>query len=204
MATSVTYTLHEGKPTTLRELALRGLRQLTEVGRYIRDDADVPRVFEPAPYYKSCLEECQARLAKWTMMPLAETKRVYDTEKELAKKEHEESRANNVSERSRYDAMLERIKNWRVQENLEGFKKELISQVEDTKAYHCGMATQPFEWPDFDTWWEDRLRWLREDIERYEHLWNKEVETKKRMTEFVAAFFSSLPDENAPDDPPIK
>ena len=143
MATGYTMDIHDGKPVTFDQFALKCSRALGAAIMQRDESPDVEiRMCELDDYYATNVEKAQAKLDDASALSDAEWLSLQADELEEAKKFSEEYIAERDAVRSRYTQMLEQVEGWVPPTGEhEGLKKFMIEQLQDSIKWDCGDYT---------------------------------------------------------------
>ena len=202
MPTGYTDKVQSGEVTELKEFAYicaRAMGALVTM-RDSSHDVPIPDKLEPSAYYREASEEAQKQLTELRNMSIEEC-----TKK--AEEEHQERLAweskyqqDKINQRNRYNAMLERVREWRGAP--EGLKTFMISQLQDSIKYDCPEDSDPFhvvfkkapEAVSGEEWFRKREQTLLRDVARTSEEYAKELERTDERNEWIHQLRVSLGD----------
>lgn len=159
MPSTYTNDIHEGRPVTFPEFALKCAREFG-VCVSMRDeslDTPIPAAFEADPYYRQALEEAAARLAALMAMKPEEIEAAYLQARAKALADYEAGKQKRRELRERYTGMLAQVEAWEPptpgHQKLQGFMRKQLEESMDTDAYELLPPVDH----GAQVWWADRV-----------------------------------------------
>lgn len=203
MPTGYTADVQDGKITTLREFALACSRAFGAL-IIMRDnpmDAPIPRQLVPdTRYYDERLAEARKVLDEVPTLSADECEARAKAEFDAAMASHMKYETNRAIARQRYKEMLSRVEHWSVPEEIDGLKKFMIEQLNESIRFDCSEDYKPAPPKRLtgERWREQALEkasrdWAYQSVER-----EKEIERTKGRNQWLDSLWRSLP---APETP---
>jgi len=197
MATGFTHDIESGKITTLPEFALRCARAFGALIT-MRDDcmsAAIPDVIEPdTSYYDQRIRESQERLGALRIMSVDEAVAAADAEWQSAMQGWQERQTQRSAKRTRYEAMLEKVRAWNppTPEHI-GLKEFMVEQLESSMkiADYEDEAPQSQHWK---AWHEEQVEREQRSLLRSTEERTKEIDRAASRTAWIQALKASLKD----------
>lgn len=195
--TAYTELVAESDNLTLKEFAMlcsRNFGALIDM-REEPFDAPIPEKLEPSGYYRDELKKFNQKYNDFLQNKpsIEELERQY--EEYVSKLKSETEIANNKRKviRSRYEAMLEKVRNWipPTEEHC-GLKEFMISQLVESEEFDC-KEYHPyiFTKEEYINWKRDENEILKE-IEYYSDKVEKEEEAYKKRNKWIQDLRNSL------------
>jgi len=198
---SITDPLYSNKPTTLRAMALDGIR-MTVLGRLL-DGAPLPDTFEPDPHHRDELEKARAHLAAVEAQTPADAEAKMKASRAEVETTLNEIEARRVAAKARYDTMIARAERWDAPANVAAYKALLIRHLTEMRDADCRTSDPPTERMDLDAWRARSIENAKWAVEYHEEQWAMEQASCAERSAFVRALRTSLPADGDPDDEPI-
>jgi hypothetical protein len=193
MATSYTAKLSSGEQS-FEEFALgcaHAFGALIDL-RYKGVDAPVPEEIKPSRYHEAQISKARTRLAEvqeWTEMD-AEV-RAQTAYKEAAS-QYEKSLAENSARRSRYDAMLEKVRSYAPPTpDHEGLKAFMVEQLESSRKFDLYEPNPVFAQTGAE-FKADAIARAERDIKYHEKENREEIDRAASRTAWIVALRESL------------
>lgn len=209
MLTGLTSKIYEGSDTSLRDFALRCVRQLGagyKASNYGEDELPkdkVPIIIVPEYYYKN-LCDAEQELRYWQSMRdnhPEELRKLYDKKVEehnLAFDKYNESLGVDLKLRDRYENMLKRVEAWDVKEDYLSLKELMIKQLKESIAYDCRPTTITYEpFMDYDLWLKFQIECSEEEVRMCKERLEKEEKSVRETNEYLKGLYQAI-DEAEP------
>lgn len=157
-------------------------------------DAGLPEKFEPSPYYKECGERDQAELDRLRSLSIDEAR----VERDEAEKKRKAARntliAKKSHQKSRYEAMLQKVKSWSPPTSDHDQMKEfMIDQLNKSIEGDCfvgGIYSQ--ETPPVKEWLKGSIEKLENDVKTWASFYAQEVNRTKKRNQWISELRRSL------------
>lgn len=165
MPTGYTADVKDGKISDLRVFVMRCARAFGALVEMRDDapDAPIPDAFQPSTYHTQALVTVRTKLARLKRMTTAQADRAVSKAYAEAMSEWERAERERETTRTRYAAMLAKVRAWEPpsSEHVE-LKRFMVQQLDESIRFDCG---------DTSEWKPKRLNgaaWLAKEIERAE------------------------------------
>lgn len=196
MPTGYTHDVQTGKVTDFPTFAMRCARNFGAL-LMMRDsamDATIPEQFEPSDYNFTGLREAEARLMALRSMSPDEIDAAYRADQDRAVRERDDFLQRKETERSRYEAMLEKVRAWEPPTaDHVGMKKFMVDQLVESIKFDCGGDWQPSVPCDGATqWWQGLVKRAEKDIVYHTAAHTKEIESTESRNRWVRDLRESL------------
>ena len=189
MPTGYTAGVQDGSIKTFREYAMRCARAFGACIT-LRDDPmsdEIPE-FRVADYYVESVQQAKEKFLEWQLMDAADRRAAYEKAKQENDKYVSESVARCRTERERYNAMLEKAKQFvpPTPDHRE-FATFMQTQLTDSIQWDC--STDYYEtraaFPDFETWAVRHDDELRDSLQRRQQSLVEETDRVNSRNEWV-------------------
>ena len=163
MATGYTADVKDGKISDFRVFAMRCARAFGALVEMRDDslDAPIPEAFEPSTYHTNALATARAALARLQRMTVIQANRAAEKAHAEAMREWERAQRTREIERTRYAAMLAKVRAWQPPSSDHvPLKKFMVEQLEESIRFDCGDVS---EWKPKPL---NGAAWLAKEIER--------------------------------------
>lgn len=197
MPTSYTADVQSGQITEFKDFALGCARAFGALITMRDDPADaaVPDEFVPDQYYADRLREATAELAALNELTSDEIAAKAEQSNAERLAWHREYIAGKQEERARYEAMLEKVRQWvPPSSDHEELKKFMIQQLDTSIDFDCSTRYAPNEpKPQTPTEWLNQSRDdLTRRIQSAEKSSDEEIERCAKRTAWVRLLKASL------------
>lgn len=194
MPTGYTADVQSGAVTDLRTFALRCARAFGACILQRDDESDaLPTHREESPHYAKSLAEARERLALLEGMTPTEAQDAADRSYGILYAEYEKRKAENLTERHRYNAMLAEVVQWKppTPEHV-GLKDFMVEQLRSSIDFddHEPEAPAHLSGP---TWRATEISKVRGNVAYYEKSWREERERVRGANQWIDALYESLP-----------
>lgn len=195
MPTGYTHGVADGTVTDFTEYAQTCARAFGACVM-LRDEPIGPEIpeFEPSDTYAKWIDIAQAKIAELESMSPDQLRAAQIKERDDAIESNERSRRERDIKRKRYELMLTQARAYTPPtKDHEEFAKFLVSQLEESIAFDCSEH----EWSvpplvPVETWLQENLTSLKDDIQRYEKLHRDEVRRTAERNKWVRDLKESL------------
>jgi hypothetical protein len=200
MSTSNTLAIYAGEEVSLEQYiincsysfgAMRGLA-----------GSDIPQKFEPSTYHPRAIEKIEKELAEF----LSKSKDEHEADRQTSYEEDiyelEKTIADNDSAKSRYEAMIEKVKGWTPPTpDHDKLKEVAIKELEESIAFDCNnnwVATnlsqikERYETTTTDRWIAEKVERFKRDIEYHEIAYKEEIRFTDERSKWVQALINSF------------
>lgn len=198
MPTGLTAGVADGKVTTFREFALICARQM---GACImqRDDAmsEPPKLQEPSTYNRDALKKAEERLVHLQAMTPADAAKEADAERIESEKQRHEWRNKQRITKDRYQAMHERVQQWKPPTTEhEGLRRLMLEQLRESIKFDCDGEYWKAEEPPKtgEQWLAEQRAKAAKDIAYYTVEHEAEVSRTEGRNRWITQLYESLSD----------
>lgn len=198
MSSGYTADVANGKITTFREFAMRCARAMGACITMREDpiDADIPEAFEPSQYHREQSDKAKIELAEYRALTNVELMGSMNAEYEAAMSRWRESIVRKSAEQSRYEQMLDDVKEWKPPtDEHKGLKKFMLDQLRESVKSDCGYPWPEPTRPNFtssERAREAREKGLRQTIAHHDREQVEEDERAVGQTEWIKQLRASL------------
>ena len=197
MPTGLTAALYEGKrEVTFEEYAL-GVARHFGACITMRDDpsdAKIPDKFEASSYHTDEIKKARVKLVEIGVWDAARWQDEADRDYKEKCKQHEERLAEKLARKARYEAMLEKARQFKAPTpDHKEYAKMLVDQLEQSIDWDCSASYM--DKPTKQTKWEfkaDTIKQLTKNIEYHESSHREEVERAEKRTAWVQALRDAI------------
>ena len=195
MPTGYTACINSKPDITFRDFALQCARAFGACIEMRDDPIDrpPPQEVKVDDYHLNAINDAKAQLDRLEKMTPAEraafTKNLQEDSKKQAQKSLNEKR----TMRTRYNAMLERARNWKITSpDLQNLKDFMISQIEESIKFDCDEDYCHRELSRPEPEFEAFLEMARSDIKYHTVRYQEEVERTREKNEWLSSLYESL------------
>ncbi len=195
MPTGYTAGVNNGSVKTLKQYAMECVRGMG-VCITMRDEgsgAELPECFYPSTdYHDTAIVEAKQKL-EW-LHGLSESKitRACEKDHEDILIAHDEIVAKHMDIKTRYEAMILLVKEWRVSSELESLKKFMIEQLEQSIEFDCGSIKEPDPMEDPCTWKSIQIISAKHDVRYHTEKRQEEIERVEGRNAYLKEFRECL------------
>ncbi len=196
MATGYTYNVVEGKTTEFKDFLLQCARAFGPCILQRDDDLkEPPKLSEDDNYHLELWEEAKNNLKSAEFQTLEQFTQM---EKWKIKDRHNYLVENNKEkqiQKDRLEKMLESVRAWiPPSTDYENLKVFMIEQLEDIMKYDGNVKPVPEINYDIDyaQLREEKIRYLKRDVEYHHNKHLEEVENVKRQNEWITKLYESI------------
>lgn len=161
-------------------------------------DAVIPEQFAPSDYNAKALEKATAELAELEAMTPVERQVAADNANAAAIKAWDDYEAKKSIQRARYEAMLEKAREWSPPTSEhDGMKEFMIQQLTESIRFDCGEPYDKRPSPkSVDDWFAKALAEANRNVAYYAKAQAEEIERARQRTKWVADLRASLVPKN--------
>lgn len=203
MPTGYTAAVQDGKITSLREYAMACARAFGALisMRDCPSDAPIPDRLEPhTSYYDERIADAQARLAELPRLTADECDVRSEAEYRQALSRHTEANVERARQKSRYENMLAKVREWRAPEELSGLKDFMTEQLTQSIDHDCSESYRPAPPVRLtgEAWREQALASASRDIAYSLPERQKEIDRTNDRQRWLDSLRGSLPPVEVP------
>jgi hypothetical protein len=189
MPTGFTAKMYDGKEETFEQFVLSCARGMGICIMQRDDGPGLPTKTKIADYYETNYGSASNKMADWKNNP-QKRKAEYDQYVKETEAANKKSQVNAATLSARYYARLAEVHAWTAPEGLEGMKKFMVNQIEDSIQFDCTPYTT--EVLGFDEWVEERERDIKWKLDYATRSLAENVERVKTQNEYIDALYKSL------------
>lgn len=204
MPTGYTSPIHDGKPCTFRQFALRCARNFRALV-LMRDqslDAQIPDRFEPSTYHTDKLIETKQLLAEVEALTDEECAARADAEANQENRRREEMYRDSDALSGRYQDMRQQVQAWEEPtEEHRNLKRFMLEQLAESQLFDCHNREDYEEFfgeveiPNGAEWRAKTLANIHKDIAYHTEQYQAEVQRVAGRNLWIQQLRNSLPEE---------
>ena len=189
MPSGLTYKIHNGEELTLRDFALRCVRQLG-AGYFASQQGEKELPKDKAPilkvdnYHERKILEAEEELEKWENLRnnLEEAQKLYDEQYAQNMQYNTAVNEERKEIEKRYNTVLEKVKAWDIPIEYNSLKELMLKQLTESIKWDCSPYT-PYkeEKVPIEEWIEIRVKLAKRDLDYHTKEFQEE---KRRITEY--------------------
>lgn len=194
MPTGYTSKLYEDEPQTLREFILDCSRAVLPFMK--ESSGPPPEQVEERSYHADKLREAHERLDAARALTMGDAEAAANAEYHQETTRRNAARRENEALRSRYESMLNDVRQWNAPELAEGLKRFMIEQLVESIKYDCDGGRVPTAELLSPSAYRDKLiKKALWDVDYHSKQLGEEIERARKTNEWLDAFFAALPSE---------
>lgn len=148
MPSGLTYKIYSGEELSLRDFALRCVKQLG-AGYHAsqQGDKDLPKdkapILKVDDYHPKKIEEAKADLQYYSglLNNLEAAQKLYDEEYNANMKYNAETNEEREKLKERYETVLKKVENWTIPEEYNSLKELMLKQLKESIDWDCSPYT---------------------------------------------------------------
>lgn len=152
----------------------------------------LPTEFSPNPYYAECMAAGEMELNRFLTFTLEEARVEMEREYAIRLREFEYLNTEYQKSMARYKELRRQVRGWKPPTADHASLKVFMLEKLDEKYRWDFGPIRPEPVSDFDEWYEQRLLYLKNDLERRRKNYQDEFESCAKKTEWVRELKKSL------------
>jgi uncharacterized phage-like protein YoqJ len=200
MPSGLTYKIYSGEDLTLRDFALRCVRQLG--ARYYasqQGDKDLPKdkapILKVADYHPKKIEEAKADLQYYSGLldNLEAAQKLYDEEYNANMKYNAETNEEREKLKERYEIVLKKVENWTIPEEYNSLKELMLKQLKESIDWDCSPYT-PYkeEKIPVEEWVRSKIKMAVRDVEYHTEELRQETLRIEEYNNYLKGLYEAL------------
>ena len=200
MPSGLTCKIYSGKELTLRDFALRCVKQLG-AGYHAsqQGDKDLPKdkapVLKVRDYHPEKILKAKKEIAKWEGLRgnLEEAQKLYDEQYAANMKYNAESKEERESLSERYNTVLKKVEAWKIPEEYNSLKNLMLEQLKRSIDFDCSPYT-PYkeERIPVEEWIELQIKFAKRDLEYHTQELKEEEERIADYNNYLKGLYEAL------------
>lgn len=191
MPTGYTTDIYEGNPITLRDFILRCARGMSWFIMQ-RDESmtEPPRKIQLQSYYTEAVSKSKSKIEKFCALTTAERRNRWQKYVVDTLNDNEERQQNATALENRYNLMIDKVINWRCDDQLWPLKDFMLSQLNDSKNFDCHVYLR--EVLGFEDWERETMESLQRSYDYAIQSLNQQRETVAYQNSITEKLYKSL------------
>jgi len=200
MPSGLTCKIYNGEELTLRDFALRCVRQLG-AGYHAsqQGDKDLPKdkapVLKVSDYHPEEILKAKKEIAKWEGLRgnLEEAQKLYDEQYAANMKYNAEAKEERESLSERYNTVLKKVEAWKIPEEYNSLKNLMLKQLKESIDFDCSPYT-PYkeERIPVEEWIELQIKFAKRDLEYHTQELKEEEERIADYNNYLKGLYDAL------------
>lgn len=200
MPSGLTYKIYSGEELSLRDFALRCVKQLG-AGYHAsqQGDKDLPKdkapVLKVGDYHPEEILKAKKEIAKWEGLRgnLEEAQKLYDEQYTANMKYNAESKEERESLSERYNTVLKKVEAWKIPEEYNSLKELMLNQLKGSIDWDCTPYT-PYkeEKVPVEEWIELQIKFAKRDLEYHTQELKEEEERIADYNNYLKGLYDAL------------
>lgn len=200
MPSGLTYKIYNGEELTLRDFALRCVRQLG-AGYHAsqQGDKDLPKdkapILKVADYHPKKIEEAKADLQYYSglLNNLEAAQKLYDEEYNANMKYNAETNEEREKLKERYEIVLKKVENWTIPEEYNSLKELMLKQLKESIDWDCSPYT-PYkeEKIPVEEWVRSKIKMAVRDVEYHTEELRQETLRIEENNNYLKGLYDAL------------
>lgn len=200
MPSGLTCKIYSGEELSLRDFALRCVKQLG-AGYHAsqQGDKDLPKdkapVLEVDDYHPKKIEEVKADLQYYSglLNNLEEAQRLYDEEYNANMKYNVESKESQEKLKERYETVLKKVEDWNIPSEYNSLKEIMLKQLNESIEWDCSPYT-PYkeERIPVEEWVKSKIKIAVRDLDYHTEELRQEILRKEEYNKYLKGLYDAL------------
>lgn len=200
MPSELTCKIYSGEEMSLRDFALRCVKQLGAGYHALQQgDKDLPKdkapVLKVGDYHPEKIEEAKANLQYYSGLldNLEEAQRLYDEEYNANMKYNAESKESREKLKERYEIVLKKVEDWNIPSEYNSLKELMLKQLKDSINWDCSPYT-PYkeERIPVEEWVRLKIKMAVRDMDYHTEELNHETSRINQYNEYLRGLYKAL------------
>ena len=200
MPSGLTCKIYSGEELSLRDFALRCVKQLG-AGYHAsqQGDKDLPKdkapVLKVEDYHPEAILEAKKEIAKWEGLRnnLEEAQKLYDEQYAANMKYNAESKEERENLSERYNTVLKKVEAWKIPEEYNSLKNLMLRQLKESIDFDCSPYT-PYkeERIPIEEWIELQIKFAKRDLEYHTQELKEEEKRIADYNNYLKGLYDAL------------